>query len=213
MALARCSRSSFSSLRSKWDGGKNTSACGPRHAAFICQASSTRCALTWHPPFGGDPTGGPLGETRVNRSRAMCCMIANTPRSEPCRRGACRLVHRCMAAGRAGQIPSMGSADQCRSRWSVAAPSSGSTSSRRPSIDTTRTGLGGVDRRGPVGAGPPRGVADGDDAVGGDPAHGGADLADHPLAPDRRASRSGCGPWPASRRSSPAPCRRWPPAG
>ena len=55
MPLARFSRSSFSSLRSKCEGGKNTSAWGPRHAAFICQASSTRCALTWHPPFERRP--------------------------------------------------------------------------------------------------------------------------------------------------------------
>ena len=42
MSLARASRSSFSSLRSNTGGGKNTAACGPRHAAFTCQDSSFR---------------------------------------------------------------------------------------------------------------------------------------------------------------------------
>ena len=55
MALACSSRSSFSLLRSKCDGGKKTAACGPRHAARTCQSSSTRCALTDTPPFRGGP--------------------------------------------------------------------------------------------------------------------------------------------------------------
>src|SRR4051795_5284828 len=48
--FARASRSSFSSLRSKCDGGKKTTAWGPRQAAFTCQISSVRSALT-SPPF------------------------------------------------------------------------------------------------------------------------------------------------------------------
>ena len=35
-----------SSLRSACDGGKNTTACGPRHAALVCQTSSPRFAIT-----------------------------------------------------------------------------------------------------------------------------------------------------------------------
>ena len=81
MALARCSRSSFSSLRSKWDGGKNTAACGPRHAAFICQASSTRCALTAS-PFRRRPYRRPFAGNK-GQHREQLRMIANTPRSEP----------------------------------------------------------------------------------------------------------------------------------
>ncbi len=45
MALARVSRPSFSSFRSKVVGGKNTAAWGPRHAALACHRSSTRWAL------------------------------------------------------------------------------------------------------------------------------------------------------------------------
>src|SRR5213076_1717152 len=52
MALARFSRSSFSSLRSKWEGGKKTAACGPRHAALACQRSSCIWALiAGNPPL------------------------------------------------------------------------------------------------------------------------------------------------------------------
>src|SRR5436190_12576993 len=52
MALARRSRSCFSSFRSNVDGGKKTSACGPRHAALTCQVSSVRRALIPRaPPF------------------------------------------------------------------------------------------------------------------------------------------------------------------
>ena len=56
MALARPSRSSFSSLRSKCDGGKKTTACGPRHAALTCQASSVRSALIPRPPSDCEAT-------------------------------------------------------------------------------------------------------------------------------------------------------------
>src|SRR5437764_10418671 len=42
MALARCSRSSFWSLRSTYAGGKNTADWGPRQAAFTCHASAAR---------------------------------------------------------------------------------------------------------------------------------------------------------------------------
>src|SRR5262245_28957204 len=52
MALACSSRLSFSLFRSKCGGGKKTTACGPRHAALTCHASSTRCALTDDPPSG-----------------------------------------------------------------------------------------------------------------------------------------------------------------
>ena len=38
MALARASRAAFSSLRSAWEGGKKTAACGPRQAARACHA-------------------------------------------------------------------------------------------------------------------------------------------------------------------------------
>ena len=73
--------------------------------------------------------------------------------------------------------------------------------------------LARLDRGGPVGAGPPRGVADGDHAVRGDGAR-------RPCPPRRSSThgrwsgwRSGCGPWPACRRSSPVPSRRSPPGG
>lgn len=41
MALAWLSLASLSSLRSKWDGGKNNAVCGPRQAALSCHNSST----------------------------------------------------------------------------------------------------------------------------------------------------------------------------
>src|SRR2546423_100784 len=67
MALARPSRSTFSSLRSKCEGGKKTAAWGPRHAAFNCQTSSMRTALTEASPFRrGDPTTEFFLVTRVN---------------------------------------------------------------------------------------------------------------------------------------------------
>ena len=50
IALARRSRSSRSALRSNWGGGKNTAACGPRHAALTCHASGDCCALTGTTP-------------------------------------------------------------------------------------------------------------------------------------------------------------------
>src|SRR4029450_4663679 len=56
MALACSSRLSFSLLRSKCGGGKKTTACGPRHAALTCHASSTRWALTDYPPSRADDT-------------------------------------------------------------------------------------------------------------------------------------------------------------
>src|SRR5438477_12664636 len=46
MALARCSRASFSSFRSKCGGGKKTAACGPLQAARSCHRSSARWLLT-----------------------------------------------------------------------------------------------------------------------------------------------------------------------
>src|SRR4029434_9761070 len=66
MALACSSRLSFSLLRSKCDGGKKTTACGPRHAARTCQSSSTRCALTDTPPFQGGRYCRSLPDTRKN---------------------------------------------------------------------------------------------------------------------------------------------------
>ena len=78
-----------------------------------------------------------------------------------------------------------------RSRWSRAAPSSGSTSSVTPSMATTRTGS-------PAATGVARFVrarqradADADDAVGVDGLDDLAELADHPLAPDRRRGEPG----------------------
>src|SRR5262245_42836556 len=64
MALACSSRLSFSLFRSKCDGGKKTTDCGPRHAARTCQSSSTRCALTDTPPFRAGPYSRSYPETR-----------------------------------------------------------------------------------------------------------------------------------------------------
>ena len=44
--LAARSRMNRSSLRSTWDGGKKTTACGPLHAARACHNSSPRLATT-----------------------------------------------------------------------------------------------------------------------------------------------------------------------
>jgi hypothetical protein len=68
MALACSSRLSFSLFRSKCGGGKNTTACGPRHAAFTCHASSTRCALTDYPPSKADHTAA----HRAKQGKSSC---------------------------------------------------------------------------------------------------------------------------------------------
>ena len=49
ISLAIRSRATRSSLRSGRDGGKNTTACGPRHAALVCHISSPRLAITASP--------------------------------------------------------------------------------------------------------------------------------------------------------------------
>lgn len=51
MAFASRSLDSFSSFFSKCVGGKKSSDCGPRHAAFTCQESSTFLALTGRSPY------------------------------------------------------------------------------------------------------------------------------------------------------------------
>ena len=67
--LGRRSRSSRSSLRSTWAGGKKTSACGPRQAAFTCHSSSDRLATT---------TPSSCGPRR--RARARAPETADAPR-------------------------------------------------------------------------------------------------------------------------------------
>ena len=51
MSLARLSRASFSSLRSTWDGGKNTAACGPLQAASLLPQLLDALATQRRPPF------------------------------------------------------------------------------------------------------------------------------------------------------------------
>ena len=53
IALARRSRASFSSLRSRCDGGKNTAAWGPLHAALCCQSCSSTLTVLTGPLFLG----------------------------------------------------------------------------------------------------------------------------------------------------------------
>src|SRR4029450_1162750 len=85
MALACSSRLSFSLLRSKGGGGKKTAACGPRHAALTCHASSTRCALTAYPPSKADHTAAHRTETRESSCPYDACRTGLTAghRREP----------------------------------------------------------------------------------------------------------------------------------
>src|SRR5437899_10372710 len=156
MALARFSRSSFSSLRSKWEGGKKTAACGPRHAALACQRSSCIWAL-----IAGDP---PLADvdlsadlfvpTRGELSRAippdlLFCLVTRASLTG--------------VAGAAGLRFDLEHEPVDRDDPDVSA---------------------GLDRRGPVRPRPPEGASDLDGALGSEIPQRVAQLAHHPLAAD-----------------------------
>src|SRR5918997_6789275 len=93
MALACSSRRSFSLLRSKCDGGKKTTACGPRHAARTCQSSSTRCALTDTPPFQGGPYSRSGAETRESFGTERGSTDDDVPGHRACERSVTVVVH------------------------------------------------------------------------------------------------------------------------
>src|SRR5918997_3957829 len=86
MALACSSRRSFSLSRSKCDGGKKTTACGPRHAARTCQSSSTCCALTDTPPFHGGPYSRSRPETRESFGTEVGTAADDVPGHGACER-------------------------------------------------------------------------------------------------------------------------------
>ena len=71
MALARASRASFSSLRSKCDGGKNTADCGPRQAALACHEIIDSLNAQRDPPFcWRKPSPSCIGANKSELSRA-----------------------------------------------------------------------------------------------------------------------------------------------
>src|SRR5438552_8301637 len=156
MALARSSRNSFSSLRSKWLGGKNSVLSGPRQAARSCQVSSSVRALTnmvlslASPPPATGSTGS-RGGNYLGRSAWTRVGLPVVTGASPAGDGLPRLDFEDEAVD--GHHPDRAA---------------------------------GGHRGGPVGAGPPGGAPDGHDPVRFQVGPGLAQLADHRVPPHGR---------------------------
>src|ERR1019366_1503724 len=96
ISLAARSRDVRSSLRSGRDGGKNTIACGPLHAALVCHTSSPRLTITVTPRLAhGAPRAGHSSVPRFlaripddfpHGSRRRCTSLGATSRDlQKCR--------------------------------------------------------------------------------------------------------------------------------
>src|SRR5438067_1539356 len=204
MALARFSRSSFSSFRSKWAGGKKTADCGPRHAALACHRSSCICALIGAPSGRWTPSRPRAAEAPTSGSAATAeqhPVLAVRPR--------CLLAHGdpplAVADHSADPLPAT------RGELSRATPPdllfcvvttasltgvAGAAGLRfdfeqEPVDPDDPDALAGGDGRRPVRTGPPGGAADLHRALGREIGEGGAELAHHPLAADGGRGEAG----------------------
>ena len=124
MALARASRSSFSSLRSNCGGGKKTAACGPRQAAFVLPQFFGALAAHAETPTpvrrAPDPTADPRSRQGVNdrASRHAHDLVVRRPWRRP-PRAPPRASGRRSPPTRTASPPAIGVARLVRARHSA----------------------------------------------------------------------------------------------